>query len=209
MCRLKEKDHIKEVLSINGYEAWALNIPDKTTKKNTEKNVNTDPNSAPKKFPVPLPYVNGLSEELQRIFKDHGVATYHKPGNTLRSILVKPKDKSNTAQICNCVYNITCKDCQKHYIGETARTMEVRFKEHLNPKRDSAIQDHIAATGHNFDFSDIKIVGREEKFFARKYREAIKIYQQKPAINRDQGIEIPPVMLQLAAKTPTQRQSTH
>ncbi len=37
-----------------------------------------------------LPYTKGLTE-LQKIFKPYGVATYHKPSNTLRQVLMHPK----------------------------------------------------------------------------------------------------------------------
>ena len=45
-------------------------------------------------------YIQGLSEELQRIFKQHGVNVYHKPINTIRSLLVKPKDLTDNADKC-------------------------------------------------------------------------------------------------------------
>ena len=36
---------------------------------------------------VGLPYMQGTSEELSRVFKAHVVGTYHRPINTIRSIL--------------------------------------------------------------------------------------------------------------------------
>ena len=43
---------------------------------------------------VCIPTISELSEQLQRVFKSHGVASYHKPFNTIKSLLVRPKDKS-------------------------------------------------------------------------------------------------------------------
>merc|ERR1712240_884502 len=66
-----------------------------------------------------LPYVRGLSVELQRIFKNHGVNIYHKPVNTLRSFLVRPKDPTPIQNQCGVVYNIPCSSCEDSYVGET------------------------------------------------------------------------------------------
>ena len=42
---------------------------------------------------VVLPYTAGLSEKLARIYKRHSISLVSKPANTLRNILVAPKDK--------------------------------------------------------------------------------------------------------------------
>ena len=57
------------------------------------------------KVSAPLPYIKGLSEN---IYRDHGVtvSTYHVPINTIRSILVNPKDKTLDANKCGVVYII-------------------------------------------------------------------------------------------------------
>ena len=91
--QLKEIQHVKEVLGTNGYPDWSLEVPnqsDKVKRKERKEITSTTPNSTPS---IGLPYITGLSEELQRVFRDHGVAIYHKPTNTLRSLLVKPKEK--------------------------------------------------------------------------------------------------------------------
>ena len=36
------------------------------------------------------PYMQGTSEALTRVFKAHGLGTYHRPINTIRSMLVHP-----------------------------------------------------------------------------------------------------------------------
>ncbi|KAL9952791.1 hypothetical protein ACROYT_G040098 [Oculina patagonica] len=86
---------------------------------------------------VGLPYVSGLSEHLSRVIRAQHIRTYHKPYNTLRSILVHPKDRTSTEKKTGVVYDITCNDCGEHYIGETARILwrrdwaNTRNKQHL------------------------------------------------------------------------------
>ena len=43
-----------------------------------------------KQLPIAIPYVKGLSEKLQRIFRTHGLSVYHKPWNTIKQSLVNP-----------------------------------------------------------------------------------------------------------------------
>ena len=42
---------------------------------------------------VVLPYIQGLSEGLERVFKKNNIALSMKPQQTLRNVLVHPKDK--------------------------------------------------------------------------------------------------------------------
>ena len=78
---------------------------------------------------VVIPYIQGLSETIQRIYRGHGIATAMKPHRTLRNILVHPKDKTPKENVAECVYKIGCKNCDGSYIGETSRRFGVRLKE--------------------------------------------------------------------------------
>ena len=148
---------------------------------------------------VGLPYIKGASEELQRIFTEHGVRTFHKPINTLRSLLVKPKDKTKIGDKCGVVYNIPCASCDNFYIGETARKMKKRFDEHSKNDKESALLEHTKKSGHSISFENVSILASEPRFNARKIREAMEIFKHRPTLNRDQGYEIKPVLLQLLA----------
>ena len=106
-----EISHIREVLAENGYKKWALKVPNQKDRqeRSRHKQASTPPGPPPPL--VGLPYVKGLSEELQRLLKKHGVNVYFKPTNTLRQLLVKPKDKTETSDKCGVVYNIACDEC--------------------------------------------------------------------------------------------------
>ena len=60
------------------------------------------------------------------------------------------------------VYQIDCLNCDKFYIGETGRSVNVRMKEHkkdvCNGKVSSGVFDHIFNSGHYFDFDNVEII---------------------------------------------------
>ena len=63
-----------------------------------------------KKYPVVLPYVRGISEQLRRVFRAFDIPAYFKQTNTLWQLLVRPKDKVEKGKVVGQVYNITCDD---------------------------------------------------------------------------------------------------
>ena len=187
-----EKKHISTALQANGFPPWMLNIPiqDKTTSKKPNA---TDTLTKKDQITLPLPYIRGTSEHLARIFKKHGVTTYHKPINTIRSLLVNPKDKTAIDKKCGVIYNIKCDDCESSYIGETARSLGTRYKEHCATNRTviMAVGEHCKNTGHSISWDNIKVVGNESSYWRRKIKEAIEIRCQAPQLNRDQGLDLP------------------
>ena len=62
---------------------------------------------------VVIPYIQGVSARIQRVFEKHNIATAMRPYNTLKNNLVHPKEKRETAQTCNCIYQIRAKTVTK------------------------------------------------------------------------------------------------
>ena len=182
--------HIRKVLKINNYEPWMLEIPRSKTHTNQPKNT---PGATNKEFtrPLAIPYVKGLSEKLQRIFRGHGLAIYHKPGNTLRQALVRPKDKICKFKKCDTIYKIKCGECNKTYVGETARVLKKRYKEHTRQTPPlSAVGEHIQQTGHDIYPDDITVLDTESIWIRRRVKEALYIKEESPMLNRDRGYEL-------------------
>ena len=87
---VKENNHIQKVLRVKGYSKWALKITNENDKAERQKQKQASiPSGAPPPL-VGLPYVKGLFEELQRMFKKKGINVFFKPANNLRQFLVKP-----------------------------------------------------------------------------------------------------------------------
>ena len=85
---------------------------------------------------------------------------------------------------CGVVYDIQCPECDQHYIGETAKILGTRIKEHLSCRQPlSVISEHKLNTGHQFSMKDVKILVHEENWHRRKIKEAINIHREKPTLN--------------------------
>ena len=69
-------------------------------------------------------------KKIKRVFNKYGVATVFKPHQTLRQLLVAPKDKPREVDKSGVVYRVPCKECDRVYVGETKRTLGERLKEH-------------------------------------------------------------------------------
>lgn len=187
-----EVKHVEDALRANNYQEWALKIPTRTKSVVTTQDVTQKPTQ--RRPMLGLPYVEGLSEKLSRVYKSHGVNMYHKAGNTLRSSLVHPKDKTPKEYQCGTIYHITCDIDPSHtYIGESKRPFGVRFKEHTKLDKPTGVGDHCNATGHSVSLENTKILEREQDWMRRKVKEAIHIKQQKPTMNRDQGYQLPAI----------------
>ena len=51
-----------------------------------------------KKIMVTIPYMTGVSEEVEHTLRRHGIATAVRPHKTLRQRLVHPKDKRSAQE---------------------------------------------------------------------------------------------------------------
>ena len=88
----KEIKHVKDVLIANNYKLWMFNILEKKTTPSSQT-AQPNPNQQIQRKPkqVSIPYVQGVSEKLQSIFKKYNISTIHKPYNPIKDFLVHPK----------------------------------------------------------------------------------------------------------------------
>ena len=93
------------------------------------------------------------------------------------------------------VYGFKCgaTDCNAAYIGETQQTLKARFSQHKRPSvagdpYNSAIFNHLSATGHKVDLKNVLILDRDENWFTRGIKESIWERVEKPSLNRRGGL---------------------
>ena len=134
-----------------------------------------------------IPYYKGVSESINKTCSKHGVQVYFKGGNTIKNILVAPKYQDTILKISVviCRYKRDRAERDEEYIGESSRTFEERFKEHL--KAPSLIYDHFNTTGHNVTVDNFSIVGREDQNVSRVIKAALHIRVNNPSLSRNIG----------------------
>ena len=110
---------------------------------------------------------------------------YFKGGNTIKDLLVHPKDRDSILQKSGVIYRLRCGrvNCEEEYIGESGRTFTERFREHR--KAPSWIHDHYNITGHEVSLDNFSVVGREDQNIARTIKEAILKRVNDPSLNRN------------------------
>ena len=206
---IEEDKNISQALGACGYPKWSIDkVKDnKAHPKIKTQNSGKDRQNKNKGL-VTIPYVEGLSNKLSRIFKKHGFSTAMKPHKTLRNMLVHPKDKRDPLQTAELVYEIPCKNCPKSYIGETGRLFKTRLSEHkletekLSSKTytrsqkesltsetyKSAIAEHVAAQNHVIGWKEAKVIDNESNKTTRWLKEAIWIRSRaNNTMNKDEG----------------------
>ena len=88
----KEIEHLSKVLHYNNYPQWMINQQGKLEKQDPLIHPETG-NEIQKCFYISVPYFPGLSESFKKIFKYTPVQVCFKGVNTLKSMLMHPKDK--------------------------------------------------------------------------------------------------------------------
>ena len=208
--REEEDQRIRKALAECNYPKWAMDKAKQQMESKQQKKKKTNKqNDNPSRGMVVIPYVEGISEKFQRICWKYRVPTAMRPTNTLKSLLVHPKDKKNNLETSEVVYEVPCKGCNKTYVGETGRQLGVRLKEHqkdsekiaekkftramrkssTTEQHKSAITDHVAQENHLIDWEETKIIDRDSNPCTRKVREAIQVRKLgTKALNRDDGL---------------------
>ena len=170
--REQEEYHIRTALTRCGYPDWSINqvksqmlIP--KTKKTTRKRIrqlSDEPKST-----VVIPYVQDLSESVSRVYKRHDIPTAMRPFQSMRSLLVHPKDKHRPQDICECVYKIPCKNCNKTYIGETGRAFGVRLQKHRQEVSQRDVKAYTRSTSRS-------LAGEQNKSAVTDHIDVINVY---------------------------------
>nr|VZI34728.1 unnamed protein product [Spirometra erinaceieuropaei] len=117
------------------------------------------------------------------------ILNYH---TTMRSKIMQVKDRLDVGEQSGVVYQIPCRDCPRHYTGQTGRRLSSRITEHKRAVRRgdplSQIATHTLEEGHEFNFASMRIVARASNKTGRELLEAW--VSGTNSINRH--VDIPP-----------------
>ena len=145
--------------------------------------------------------VSFIHLSISRILTQVGIGVALKPHHTLSSLFRKPKDVINFEQKRGLVYQISCRDCNAVYVGETGRSVRTRKREHVdavktfNTKK-SALSQHVMEFDHRIDWDNVKILKSESHAYRRRVAESFLINQKacsRNVINRNDGANFPTV----------------
>jgi hypothetical protein len=191
---ITEVNTIKHLANINGYKEYIidrminkhnrrLNLRSLTTLQYTKESDDLEY----RKFS----FSGDLSYKLSSIFKKHHIKTVFTNDQKLKNLLGNTKDKIENIEKAG-IYKIECKECNDTYIGQTKRSIQIRFKEHLktfqrNDSTTSSVAKHMISKKHTFDETNLKLVKHVRDPQQLDAFESIEILRQKPAMNTDNG----------------------
>ena len=124
-----------------------------------------------------IPYVQGVSQSIIRILTQVGIGMALKPHHTLSSLFRKPKDAINFKQKRGLMYQISYRDCNAVYVGETGRSVRTRKREHADAvktfnTKNSALSQHVMDFDHRIDWDNLKILKSESQAYRRHVAES-------------------------------------
>ena len=193
-----EKEHLRKALTQCKYPKWVLDKVEKRLIRSCSEAIDgansqgtTSTSAATKevksKGHIVIPFTKGLCESIKKICGRYGIQTHFKGGNTIKNLLVSPKDKDPMVNQRDAIYWYQCWDlgCDGEYIGETSRTSGERYKEHL--KDPSPIHHNNHQTNHHINHNNFKIKGREGHHLSRYIKESIFIRVNNPTLNNNVG----------------------
>ena len=112
------------------------NEPNSTGQQNSNNsNNNVTNHNNNKNIYMVVPCIQGLGEKFKKTCNKKGIQVHFKGSNTIKDLLMAPKDKDTKLQKCGVIYQYKCPtiSCPVEYIGETGRAFGDRLKEHLRP----------------------------------------------------------------------------
>lgn len=111
---------------------------------------------------IVLNYEPSVNQVLKKYLKTNDVEIVNRNNNKLRALLGSAKDRTKTMEKSG-IYEISCKDCEKTYVGQTCRQLQIRYKEHLahwkhDRKAQSAVAMHMITENHSFSVENVKLL---------------------------------------------------
>ena len=181
-------EHLNRVPHYNNYPQWLINKQGKSDKHDPIIHPETGV-EIQKCFYISVPYFPGLSESYKKIFKYTPIQVCFKGVNTLKFLLMHPKDKISTNQKKDIVYHWECQadGCNSSYIRETSRALGEKVKEH-SKSTTSAILKHCKDFHHPLpSISNFSIIDKDPSQITREAKEPIHIRRLDPNLNQNIG----------------------
>ncbi|KAJ8958500.1 hypothetical protein NQ318_002294 [Aromia moschata] len=187
-----EKQLIKNIAKSNGY---SVHLIDKLIRKHKFKrtlyNSTTFRRDTDNSKFASLPYEPKFTRGLDKIFKNININLVYNSKNKLQTLLGNPKDKINHNEKSG-IYEISCKDCDQKYIGQTKRSILTRFKEHMahlkyGRTEKSCVAQHAFDNNHRIDINNLKLIRNVTNSRQLDAFESLEIIKCNNSMNKDNG----------------------
>jgi hypothetical protein len=127
LSELNKEKGLNTIINIaknNRYNRQQIMKIDNTIKQSKHKN-----NSEPKQKWVSFTFSGNYVRTITKLLKNKNIKIGFKTNNRIGNIL-KERIITNKYEKTG-IYKLTCAECNKAYIGQTGRTLEIRYKEHI------------------------------------------------------------------------------
>lgn len=199
----KELDYIFETAQLNGYSKQTIqNIIDKKAKQQYKRTLTTLTQTQTPLKRIAVNYNNDTKKLRPALRKFGFELVFTSRNNQLQTLLGSTKDPIDNLGKSG-IYKITCDHCDKIYIGQTKRTLNTRFKEHIaevtkaNKDTDkglthhfkSKVAEHIFNENHFLNTDSIKITRHITNPWKLNVAESLEIFKhnRNQLLNKDQG----------------------
>lgn len=184
----KEEKHIHDAARINGFgEDFVKDIIRKHQDiRHTRRHTTLAPIASERRI-VCLPFFPKVTNPLSTALKRHGIHIVTRNNNTTRDLLCNLKDTQLPTQTSG-IYEISCKDCDEIYIGQSKRAIKERFKEHVSATNNghaykTSVSEHMIENNHTID------VMRRTKYVRDEYKldawESLYMMRERNLMNRE------------------------
>jgi hypothetical protein len=146
-----EMNIIKQIMYENGYNGKLMK-PKKPTMNNIqEKNEQV-------KWAV-FTYNGKQTIFVTKLFKNTNIRIAFKTQNSIGKLLRRNNKKHDEYENAG-VYKLTCMDCPQYYIGQTGRTFNIRYKEHIRDIRNNnnniGYAQHTSILNNTHEYGNIQ-----------------------------------------------------
>ena len=164
----EEEQHLFKALRKCKYPIWDINrakLKSQNPNRTKQRRINNQKgpsNMNNQNLYVVVPYHQGLSERVKKTCSKYGVQVHFKGGQTIKSLLMAPKDNDPINSKSGVIYRYQCKEqgVEKNTLENLAEPLQ-KGSEHQKPP--SPIFDHCNTSGHNININKFTIVGREDQ----------------------------------------------
>ncbi|KAJ4433893.1 hypothetical protein ANN_16206 [Periplaneta americana] len=148
----EELNTIKYISQENGYNPNIIDNIIRKTKHNHKKHKNTTQTQEQKKY-ITLTYENKNTHNIATSFKKLNYNIAYRTNNTLQKHLNTQTTQTNKYNHTD-VYKLKCNTCNNFYIGQTGRSFQTRYKEHITAvtklQNTSTYAEHITNANHTY-----------------------------------------------------------